>query len=109
MQILELVTTVGSEQEAHILAERAVVEKLAACVQIEGPVTSVYRWKGKIESSREYRLVFKSPSESKSRLVDWLKTNHPYELPQVIVRHVETSLEYGAWVGPETESESPSD
>lgn len=98
MQIVEVVTTVGSEQDAHMLAERAIVEKIAACAQIDGPITSVYSWKDKLESSREYRVTLKTAEQLELGLTAWLSKNHPYELPQLIVRRVDASKEYGAWV-----------
>ena len=52
-------TTVADRADADRLAAGAVERGLAACVQIDGPVTSHYRWEGKLERSEEFRLTFK--------------------------------------------------
>ena len=98
MQIHEVVTTVGSEQEAMMLAERVILQQLAACAQLDAPITSIYRWKGKVETSCEYRISLKVSPSKLEELISWLKSNHPYELPQLIIRSVEASDDYGAWV-----------
>ena len=52
-------TTVAKREDAELLAVEVVARNLAVCVQIEGPITSHYRWQGKDERADEYRLVFK--------------------------------------------------
>ena len=52
-------TTVATRSDAERLASGAVTAGLAACVQIDGPMRSIYRWEGKIENSDEFRLTFK--------------------------------------------------
>ncbi|MEX0321498.1 MAG: divalent-cation tolerance protein CutA [Puniceicoccaceae bacterium] len=75
-------TTCESGEDAKRLADSAVDQNLAACVQISGPITSVYRWKGKVQRDQEYRLLFKCPESRLEALHSWLTANHPYETPQ---------------------------
>lgn len=91
-------TTLGNEKDARKIVDDAVGASLAACAQIDGPITSVYRWKGNLSSDSEYRVTFKATERVVDSLIEWLKESHPYELPQVILRHVEASDEYGEWV-----------
>lgn len=75
-------STCETEADATRLANGAVEQGLAACTQISGPVNSIYRWKGELESCKEYRLMFKLPGDRLDALHQWLMQNHPYETPQ---------------------------
>jgi periplasmic divalent cation tolerance protein len=91
-------TTVATSQDAARLAHGAVEAGLAACVQVEGPVTSYYRWEGKIESAPEYRLLFKLLPEHGAALEEWVRMRHPYETPEwVVVRAEHVSGKYLSW------------
>lgn len=92
-------TTCETESDASRLAQGAVEAKLAACVQVSGPVRSVYRWKGELENSPEYRLLFKTAESRLESLHAWIKDNHPYETPQfyaLVADHVDE--QYLRWV-----------
>lgn len=92
-------TTVGDSDDANELAERIVGDRLAACVQIDAPITSVYRWDGRIETATEIRLMIKTTWSRVPALVAWLGENHPYDVPQVVaVRASIASEGYAAWV-----------
>lgn len=67
------------------LSRLAVESGLAACAQISGPMESVYRWQGAIESAKEWRLVFKTRSSLVAELETLVGTNHPYDTPQFVV------------------------
>ncbi len=54
-QLIELSTTTATQEEAQQIAAALVHERLAACVQIDGPIESVYRWQGEVETAREWR------------------------------------------------------
>ena len=96
-------TTCGSEEEARRLAAALIEKRLAACVNITAPVTSVYRWKGKIEESQEWMLMIKSRRERFEALRIALEAAHSYELPEVLALPVvEGSPNYLAWVDGET-------
>ena len=89
-----VLTTVGSAERATALAKSLVERRLAACVNIVGPVRSIYRWKEKIEDEQEYLLMIKTTGERAAELPAALAELHPYELPE----HVELSIEGGSAV-----------
>ena len=92
-------TTVETVEDAEALARKIVESKLAACAQIDGPIHSVYPWKGEIESAREYRLWVKYPEENENALRECVQRFHPYEVPQWIsVDAASASDGYLEWV-----------
>lgn len=78
-------TTVSSRRDAEKLAQFAVSAKLAVCVQIDGPITSVYRWQGNVEQSTEFRLTFKLLPSHVADLETHVLQQHPYDVPEWIV------------------------
>lgn len=95
--ITVITTTVGSAEQAQALAAQAVMQRLAACVQIES-IESHYVWQGQTEQSPEWRLVLKTLPLAQERLLDWLRSEHPYELPQLLWRQEQASAEYAGWI-----------
>ena len=96
-------TTCGSEEEARKLAAALVEKRMAACVNITAPVTSVYRWKGSVEEAKEWMLIIKSRRERFDELRMVLESAHSYELPEVLaIPVVDGSPNYLAWVEDET-------
>lgn len=79
-----MLTTAGTREEADRLARAIVERELAACVNIVGPMKSVYRWKGKIESADEFLLIIKSTEDAFDRIRDAVRELHSYELPEFI-------------------------
>lgn len=91
--------TSGSEEEAKRLGRVLVEEKLAACVNIIPGVESLYWWKGKIESSKEWMLVVKTQGKMVNRVVKRVKEIHSYEIPEVIALPiVEGNRDYLQWI-----------
>ncbi|HEY0883920.1 MAG TPA: divalent-cation tolerance protein CutA [Ramlibacter sp.] len=106
-RILVVTTTVGSEAAATALARAMVEQRLAACVQIDREVTSLYRWKGDLCEDREARLVIKTMPERGAALRAFLAEHHPYELPQFVAMTAAASAEYAQWVRSEVSSTMP--
>ncbi len=77
-------TTVEAEEDARRLARGLVESGLVACAQISAGMTSVYRWAGKVEEAREFRLTLKFAAQREAEVQDFLEANHPYEVPQWI-------------------------
>jgi len=77
-------TTVSGAEAGEKLASALVEEKLAACVQILPPMTSVYRWKGEIQKDTEHLLLIKTTDDRWEALSELIQKNHPYEVPEVI-------------------------
>jgi periplasmic divalent cation tolerance protein len=96
-------TTIGDDR-ADELARTLVDERLAACVNVVGPMMSTYRWKGTIEREPERQLLIKTHASRLAALESRLRDLHPYELPEIIVLKPESVTQsYGAWVKNETE------
>jgi periplasmic divalent cation tolerance protein len=92
-------TTVASPDEAQVLARGLIDSRLAACVQVQGPVTAYYRWQGEVETGQEYRLTVKFSAARSAELKDWLLRHHPYETPQwLAVAAKDASADYANWV-----------
>ena len=87
-----VLTTVGALDQAEQLANALVERRLAACVNIVGPIRSIYRWKDAIEREQEYLLLIKTTAERAADLAAVLAKLHPYELPE----HVELDIDGGS-------------
>lgn len=100
-----VLTTVGQKEAADRLATQLVERRLAACVNIVGPIRSVYRWKGKIESDNEFLLIIKTTLEHARQLATAFRELHPYELPECVQLNIDGgSEEYLAWLAGEVSS-----
>ena len=97
-----VLTTIGQKPDADKLALQLVERRLAACVNIVGPIRSVYRWKQKISNEQEYLLVIKTTAEHAAQLRSAFKELHPYELPECVELAVQGGSEdYLAWLAGE--------
>src|SRR5688572_6015263 len=94
-----VLTTFGADADAAAIARTLIDERLAACVNILPPMTSVYRWQGKVEQDREQQMVIKTASGRVADLQARLRQLHPYELPEFLVLDATGSEAYLAWVG----------
>ena len=102
-EFFQVTSTVDREDIASLLVKRAVRERLAACGRVSGPVVSVYWWKGGLHREEEYLMVFKTTSSAVQRLVEYLKTKHTYENPEIVVTPITGgSPEYLDWLRVET-------
>ena len=102
-EIIIVFTHVPHMACAETIAQTLVNDKLAACVNISSPVTSVYRWQGKVEHAQEIGLTIKTSRKVYPALATKLKALHPYELPEIVAIHVNEGLpEYLQWVMAET-------
>jgi len=94
-----VLSTAGSEEEARKIAQALVERRLAACVNIVGPIHSVYRWKGAVESAPERLLIIKTTSAAFPRVRDAIRELHSYELPECVMLPVEAGgEEYLKWI-----------
>lgn len=93
-------STVENNEEARVIASALVEKRLAACVNIVGPIQSIYRWKDAVENSQEYLLLIKTTEALFPRLRDELKQLHSYEVPECIAIGIEDGLPaYLEWIG----------
>ncbi len=79
-----VLTTAGSADQAETLAKELVQRKLAACVNVVGPICSVYRWKGKIVQEEERLLLIKTAERLFSEVAAAIRELHTYEVPEVL-------------------------
>ena len=96
---IQISTTCDRREILEQIAAKLVAEKIAACCQLEGPVTSVYRWEGKTESADEYRLLIKTESALFSVVAASITELHSYEVPQITAVPIVAATEgYAAWL-----------
>jgi periplasmic divalent cation tolerance protein len=94
-----VLSTTGSKEEAQTIARALVERRLAACVNIVGPIESVYRWQGKVQTSAEYLLLVKTTAERFSAVRLAIRELHSYELPECIALEIDNgSDEYLNWI-----------
>ena len=79
-----VLSTAGSREEAERLATTLVERKLAACVNVVGPIASVYRWAGKVERAEEFLLLIKSAADQFDALSQAIAELHSYDVPECI-------------------------
>jgi periplasmic divalent cation tolerance protein len=96
--LILILTTMPDDDRARTLARTLVDEGLAACVNVHGPMTSIYRWKGNVEEEAERQLVIKTARERLPDIEARLRALHPYDVPELIVLNAQASAVYGAWV-----------
>ena len=97
-----VLSTFGDHASAETCAQYLVKHRHAACVQIDGPIRSVYQWKGEIEAEEEFRLLVKTSSQALDECVATLQKRHPYDLPEIIVLNASASTGYASWVSEQT-------
>ncbi len=98
-EIIEVVSTFPSKEDAEKVAELLIRESLAACVQLQGPVESIYRWKGKVERDKEWILTIKTKMSLYGDVEKLIKENHTYEVPQILALPVVKGLkDYLEWL-----------
>ncbi|MGH9577830.1 MAG: divalent-cation tolerance protein CutA [Terriglobales bacterium] len=99
-----VLTTAGSPEEARKIANGLVERRLAACVNIVGPMESVYRWQGAVETAAEFLLVIKTTGAACERVRDLIRLLHSSELPECIQLSIEDGLpKYLEWIGESVE------
>jgi periplasmic divalent cation tolerance protein len=102
-QYCQVVTTVDSRAESERLARGAVEARVAACAQIVGPVTSVFRWEGAVDTAEEWQVWFKTTTAAYASLERHLREAHSYDVPEILCLPVTAgSRAYLAWLDAET-------
>ncbi len=105
IDFIQVVTTVPHKEDGLRLGRLLVQQHLVACVQIDGPIVSVYRWQGEIEEASEYRVTFKSRCSLFAKLEALVAEHHPYEVPELIATPVvHCSHHYQQWLDGELQN-----
>lgn len=97
--LIQVVVAVPNRRVGRVLAQGALAAGLAACVQISGPMTSHYVWKGRTESAREHLVFFKTRRSCFRALARLVRTLHPYEVPEILLFPiVAADAAYARWM-----------
>jgi periplasmic divalent cation tolerance protein len=96
--LVEIRTTFGSRIAALACAGRLVADGLAACVQVDGPLTSVYAWQGAVETAEEWRCTCKTTRDRQAACVAGILAGHEYQTPQLTIVPLAATAGYAAWV-----------
>jgi len=104
-EYLQVLTTAGSEEEAERISEALVDRRLAACVQVLGPIATRYRWQGKVEQAQEWMCLAKTEASRYPDLETAIREIHSYDEPEIVAAPIVAGSEgYLDWIG---ESLSP--
>lgn len=102
-QALLVFTNLPDTASAEALARHLIAQRLAACVNILSPCTSVYRWEGKTERATETPVLIKTSAERYPALESAILEHHPYELPEIVAVPIGHGLPaYLGWIAMET-------
>jgi periplasmic divalent cation tolerance protein len=100
---IQVTTTASTKEEAAKIAKALLEGRLAACVQILGPIESRYWWNGKIEQSTEWLCLIKTNRGKYSAVEAAIRANHSYEVPEIVACPIELGSEpYLDWLRSET-------
>ena len=106
-EIVIILTTAPDAGRAESWARTLVEERLAACVNVHGPMASFYRWKGAVERDEERQVVIKTTRDRVPALQSRLAELHPYELPEFLVLSADGGSDaYLQWVAGSTSGSS---
>jgi periplasmic divalent cation tolerance protein len=80
---VQVMTTTDRREHADALADELVRGRLAACVQVLGPIQSTYRWQGDVERADEWLLVAKTTGDRLDAVVGAIGAHHHYDVPEI--------------------------
>jgi periplasmic divalent cation tolerance protein len=99
-EYLQVTTTAGSEEEADRISRALIERRLAACVQVVGPIHSRYRWQGEVETATEWMCVAKTSTERYPALEATIRELHSYDEPEIVATPIVAgSAGYLEWIG----------
>jgi len=84
MRAIAVVTTVGTEEQAYLIAREIIARRQAACVNIIPAIRSIYRWQGKICKDGELLLIVKTLQDEFEGVASTIRELHSYELPEIL-------------------------
>ena len=83
-EYIQIFTTTESRDDAEMISRKVVEKRLAACVQVLGPITSTYWWQDEIETAEEWQCVIKSRQTLYEALEEAILQAHPYDVPEIL-------------------------
>jgi periplasmic divalent cation tolerance protein len=97
--VISVYAVFANADEAERIGRTMVEERLAACVNILGPIHSIYRWQGKIETADEVAALFKTSDSRADALITRIAALHSYEVPCIATSTIDKILAaYADWV-----------
>ena len=97
--ILMVYCTVADQKEAEMIADILIDKRLAACCNVIPTINSIYRWKGKVQKTKESLVLIKTTQKKYEQLEKEIKMIHSYSVPEIIATKIETgSSAYIDWV-----------
>jgi periplasmic divalent cation tolerance protein len=99
MSVLSVYAVFANAEEAERIGRAMVEERLAACVNILGPIRSIYRWEGAVETADEVAAIFKTHHWQADALIERVTALHSYKVPCVVSWPIDKVLRrYAEWV-----------
>lgn len=100
---VQMVTTTDRRDLAESIARQLVEKKLAACVQIAGPIRSIYRWQGAVEEADEWQCSIKTRATLVDEIIRCIRAVHSYQVPEIVVLPITSgNPDYLKWLENET-------
>ena len=97
--VIVLTTFPADPNGAQVFARALVEDGLAACVNVHQPMTSIYRWEGKVEDALEHQLTIKTTPARVAALIARIEELHPYDVPEILVLPIaDGGTAYVQWV-----------
>ncbi|MDD2487328.1 MAG: divalent-cation tolerance protein CutA [Candidatus Gracilibacteria bacterium] len=96
---IQVFVSIDNKDNAKILAKKILENKLGACVQLIDGINSFYWWKSNIDESNETLLLIKTKSDLYDNLEKFIKENHSYDIPEIIIMPiVGGNKDYFGWI-----------
>jgi periplasmic divalent cation tolerance protein len=102
MNIVHVQFSIDDRARGDEIASALLDDRLVACVQTSGPITSRYWWRGSVAEAQEWLFVCKTTRERCAEVVDLVRSRHPYEVPEIVDYDLTADAAYGTWVAAET-------
>ena len=99
MSVVSLYAVFASDEEAEHIGHTVIDERLAACINILGPIRSIYRWQGSVKSATEVAAILKTTDATANALIGRIAALHSYDVPCIVTWPVDNVLaSYADWV-----------
>ena len=103
MSVMSVYAVFADAEDAERIGRTVVEERLAACVNILGPVRSIYRWEGAVQTAEEVAAIFKTEHRQADALIERVTALHSYEVPCIVAYGMAAAWPpYLAWIESET-------
>lgn len=99
MSVLSVYAVFANSEEAERIGRTVIEERLAACINILGPIRSIYHWNGKLETADEAAAIFKTHHWKADALIERIAALHSYDVPCIVSWPIDKILRsYADWV-----------